>query len=355
MKSSTDKSGRLLNVFANVLPDYFALIMATGGVSIACYLLGLTIFAKILLAANIVFYGMLSGILAVRLIRYSTGVLEDLGDHKRGPGFLTIIAGTCVLGSNFAIVAQWFTVAGYLWILALVLWVVIMYSFFTFITVRENKPDLSSGFSGNWLIAIVATQGISVLGTLLASHFQRYTAIVLFLTLVMFFIGCMLYLFLITLVFYRMTFFDVNASELSQPYWVNMGAVAITTLAGTRLIMAAPLSHLVKDVLPFLKGFTLLFWSGGTWWIPMLFFLGAWRYVYKHFPVDYNPEYWSIVFPLGMYTVCTFQLSVALNFQPLMIIPRIFVYIAIIAWSAAFIGLIVKLLRKFGVVGKTKP
>jgi tellurite resistance protein TehA-like permease len=46
-----------------------------------------------------------------------------------------------------------------------------------------------------------------------------------------------------------------------------------------------------------------------------------------------------MVFPLGMYTVCTFQLSKAINFPPLLIIPRFFIYLALAAWVAAFIGL----------------
>jgi hypothetical protein len=41
-----------------------------------------------------------------------------------------------------------------------------------------------------------------------------------------------------------------------------------------------------------------------------------------------------------MYTVCTFQLSKALDFGPLMIVPRCFVYLALAAWLAAFAGLL---------------
>ncbi len=43
-----------------------------------------------------------------------------------------------------------------------------------------------------------------------------------------------------------------------------------------------------------------------------------------------------------MYTVCTFQLAKALRLDFLLLIPRYFVYLAIIAWLAAFIGLVVQ-------------
>ena len=72
---------------------------------------------------------------------------------------------------------------------------------------------------------------------------------------------------------------------------------------------------------------------------PLLFILGFWRHIYKRFPLVYDPQYWGMVFPLGMYTVCTFQLSGAINFEPLLIIPRFFVFIALAAWLT-FVGLI---------------
>jgi tellurite resistance protein TehA-like permease len=47
-----------------------------------------------------------------------------------------------------------------------------------------------------------------------------------------------------------------------------------------------------------------------------------------------------MVFPLGMYTVCTFQLSNAINFRPLLVIPQFFIYLALIGWSAVSLGLV---------------
>ncbi|HKQ07505.1 MAG TPA: tellurite resistance/C4-dicarboxylate transporter family protein [Blastocatellia bacterium] len=125
-----------------------------------------------------------------------------------------------------------------------------------------------------------------------------------------------------------------------------MGAVAITTLAGARLILAAPDWTLLGETLPFLKGFTLFFWAAGTWWIPLLVILGIWRHVYKRLPLTYEPQYWGMVFPLGMYTACTFQLSKAINFESLLLIPRYFIYVALAAWLLAFVGLVRGLLFK---------
>ena len=324
---------------ANLFPGYFALVMATGIVSIACQLLGMRRLAVVLLLINVAAYVILWLLLLLRISFFFTRVRNDINDHVRGPGFFTLVAGTSVLGSELVIVADRFEIAAVLWVIGILLWVLIMYTFFVAMTVRENKPSIEAGLNGGWLLAVVATQSISVLGTLLASRLGQYHVPILFFTLCMFLLGCMLYLPLITLIFYRFTFVNVTMAALTPPYWINMGAVAITTLAGSRLMIAVPEWTLLNEVLPFLKGFTLFFWAAGTWWIPLLLILGFWRHVYKRFPLKYDPQYWGMVFPFGMYTVCTFQLSKAINFPPLLVIPRYFIYLALAGWIVVTVGL----------------
>jgi len=333
----------ILRASADLFPGYFALVMATGIISIACYFLEMPALAIALLVVNIVAFALLWLLLLIRLLLFFTRVKDDLNNHVRGPGFFTVVAGTSVLGSQLLIVSGQFRIASILWILAFVLWTIIMYAFFTAMTVRENKPSIEGGLNGAWLLVVVATQSISVLGTLLVGHLGNYTEPILFFTLCMFLLGCMLYIPLITLIFYRFTFVNVTTASLTPPYWINMGAVAITTLAGARLIIAASEWTMLSEFMPFLKGFTLFFWAAGTWWIPLLMILGFWRHVYRRFPLRYDPQYWGMVFPLGMYTVCTFQLSKALNFPPLLVIPRYFIYLALAGWIVVSFGLVYSL------------
>ena len=102
MKEKKTKSSRIAGAAANLFPGYFALVMATGIISIAAQMLEMRSLAWVLLAVNIVAYLVLSLLLLIRLIAFFTRVKSDVTDHARGPGFFTIVAGTCVTREQVA-------------------------------------------------------------------------------------------------------------------------------------------------------------------------------------------------------------------------------------------------------------
>jgi tellurite resistance protein TehA-like permease len=330
---------------ATLHPAYFALVMATGIVSIACGLLGLRLIAVPLLWANTAFFVVLWALTVLRVARFRDRVIADLTHHGRAVGFFTIVAATCVLGSQWLVIANTWRLAAWLWAAGIVLWALITYSVLALLTVKEQKPSLAEGINGGWLVSVVAAQSVSVLGSQLASGFGDRAPLVLFFCLAMWLGGGMLYVWIISLIFYRYTFFPMHPSDLAPPYWINMGAVAISTLAGSLLVLAASLSPVIRDVLPFVRGLTLMFWATATWWIPMLVILGVWRHVYSRFPLRYDPLYWGAVFPLGMYTVSTFRLAQAIDAPFLLSVPRVFVYVALAAWTLTMIGFVGQLVR----------
>jgi len=336
----------MIGAVATLHPAYFALVMATGIVSIACAVMGLRPVAVPMLWANSVFYLALVAMTGLRIALFRDRIMQDLRHHGRAVGFFTTVAATCVLGSQWLLLVSAWRVAAWLWAAGIVLWAVVTYTVFAVLTVTAVKPSLAEGINGGWLVSVVAAQSVSVLGSQLAEGFGARAPEVLLFSLVMWLGGGMLYIWIISLIFYRYTFFTLSPSDLAPPYWVNMGAVAISTLAGSLLVLAAPHSPVVSELVPFVKGFTLMFWATATWWIPMLVILGWWRHVYRRFPLRYDPLYWGAVFPLGMYTVCTLRVANMIDEPALLVVPRVFLFIALTAWTVTFAGLLGSLVKK---------
>src|SRR5262249_7882557 len=196
-----DSSGDGTAVIADLLPAYFALVMATGVLAIAAATLGwhLLTWPPVVVAAGA--YVVLWGLNGLRLAPYPGRALAHLGNHARGPGFFTAVAATCILGTACVVILQRPGVATVLWAFGVLLWVVVMYAFFAAVVTRENKPSLEAGINGAWLIATVATQSISVLGCFVAHRFGAGREIVLFVSAGMDLPGAMVYLSTITLTF----------------------------------------------------------------------------------------------------------------------------------------------------------
>lgn len=337
-------------------PSYFGLVMATGIVSIAAELLDVTPIAVALLGFNVCAYLVLWTLTILRLARHRSELVRDLISHQQGPGFLTVVAGTCVLATQLIVIEQLYAIAAGLLAVAGTLWVVLIYTIFTALTVKREKPSLAEGISGSWLLAVVATQAIAVLTALLAAHWEQPLRLhANFVALSMWLWGGMLYIWIISLIFYRYTFFRFSPSDLAPPYWINMGAMAISVLAGSLLISNSADAPFLHSLRPFLEGFTVFFWATGSWWIPMIAILAVWRYAYRRLPLEYDPLYWGAVFPLGMYSVATFQMADAMDLHFLDAIPRVFLVVALVAWLATAVGLARSLLGQLRPAGRSPP
>jgi tellurite resistance protein TehA-like permease len=327
-------------------PSIFAVVMATGIVSLAANGAGLAALAHALFWLNAGLYVVLWVLLALRCAWHWGQVLSDLRSHAKAPGFFTLVAGTGVLGNQCVLLLGAWQVGLGLWLLALALWLVLTYTVLPGLMEAESKPPLEKGLNGAWLLAVVATQAVCVLGCLVAPSVPEDSrGLLVFVALCFWLIGGMLYVWLIALIFYRCLFLPLAPADLTPPYWINMGAMAISTLAGVALVRAVPAVPRLGNVLPFLMGMTLLFWATATWWIPMLLALGVWRHVRSRYPLTYDHGYWAAVFPLGMYTVCTQNLNRELRLPFLEPIPDVFVWVALAAWAVTFAGLVLHCAR----------
>jgi tellurite resistance protein TehA-like permease len=341
MRLAIHWAGVGLDAVKQLSPAYFALVMATGIVSVGAWDFKLGALAIGLLVFNIVAYIAIAMLTILRAIRYPDLFASDITSHRQAPGFFTAVAGSCILGVQVLLIAKSLAAATAFLALGVVLWIALTYTIFTAFTVKREKPSLEQGLTGGWLIAVVATQSIAVLAALVARSWMQPLRLELnFFALSMWLWGGMFYIWIISLIFYRYSFFAFSPGDLTPPYWINMGAMAISALAGARLVENTPDAPFLASLLPFLKGITIFYWATGTWWIPMLLMLGVWRHIVCRFPLRYDPLYWGAVFPLGMYGVATREMTRALDLPLLDPLPLAMFVAALLAWTITFVGLL---------------
>jgi hypothetical protein len=166
--------------------------------------------------------------------------------------------------------AGWSRFAETLWFLAALLWSLILYAFLVAMAVTDSKPPLPAAINGGWLLTTVATQSVVVLGGQLfvgASAPPPALQLVLF---ALFLAGVMLYGMVMTLIFYRISFFTLGPEGFGPLYWIDTGGSAISTLAGATLLLRAADWPLLVAYTRFLRGATLAVWAAASFWLPFL-------------------------------------------------------------------------------------
>lgn len=326
-------------------PSYFGLPMSTGAIALAAYALGHPVAARLFFLLNNAEIAVLGLLLLARLIFYFPAFRKDLASHSKGAGFLTLVAALCILGVEHIEMDHRTGSAILLWCMALPAWLLLTYSFFILVTIKRRKPDLEHGIDGSWLLFVVSVQALSILGCLIAPHLGWSLRTALFTALFFHLLGCLFYVVVLGMIFYRTTFFHMRADEFKPSYWIDMGAAAITTLAGSTLVKSMAANGLFADFIPLLKLGSAFFWVAGTWWIPVILFLEIWRHT--KIPLHYHAGHWSLVFPLGVYTLCTWELADVLGLPFLRPIPEAFLYLAGLAWGITFLGMAHRVWRRY--------
>lgn len=338
-------TGRVRHAVRALTPGYFALVMATGILSIGMHRVGLVTLSELLLVVCGTSFAVLVVLTGWRLASFRDAVVDDFIDPGRAFGFFTFIAGTNVLGVRLSI-GGYHTTTATLLIVSGVTWLVLGYVIpWTAVLSRTQRPVVATA-NGTWFIWVVASQSVAVSAATLEplSAFDGLRGVLAVVAVFSWSVGVFLYAAAAVFVAARMMLYELRPVDLTPPYWVAMGAAAITTLAGAR-IAEMDVAPMVVATRGLVAGMSVAFWSFATWLIPVLIAAGWWRHRVHRVPLTYQATLWSVVFPLGMYAVASLDLGEAVALPLVGIIGAVELWLAFGVWALVFAAMSVHLWR----------
>ncbi|MGW2043906.1 tellurite resistance/C4-dicarboxylate transporter family protein [Streptomyces sp. NPDC001858] len=290
-------------------PAAGAAVMATGILSIGLQQTDYETLSRVALALAGAAWVALAADFVLRLLRERARWLAEAGT----PAALTAVAATAVLGTRVSLLGRQ-TLAAALLALAAVLWPVLLAT-----VVRRWRRRMP----GAVFLACVATQGLALLGAVLAK--AESVAWLAHTALVLFWLGLVLYGVALAL-------FDLRqVAEGAGDQWVAGGALAISALAGAHLLTA--------------EAGGLYLWNDDdtdvlrTATVALLVLDLAWYAVLLVAEVRWpRPRYdvcrWATVFPMGMSAAATLAVAAEVDVPSLKGPGEVLLWVAVAAWLA---------------------
>ncbi len=325
-------------------PGYFALVMATGIVSTVLSENHHPRLSGLLLGLAVVSGVALTVLYAVRLVVFPAAFVADLVAPERTFAFFTVVAACNVVGVRLGLDGhRAVTVA--LLVVSAAVWLPLSYAVPARLILGPRPGSVLAGVNGTWFIWVVGTQSLAVAAAVLEHRLATPQARALALVAVlMWSVGVVLYLIVAGLVLIRLLLLEVRPDDLSPPYWIAMGATAITVLAAARLLEVSP-TPVTVATRPVVTGLAVMLWAFGSWLVPMLAVFTTWRYTARHVPLHYAPPLWSIVFPLGMYSTASTELGRAAHLPLLTTIGHATAWVAVLAWAGTALLFVVAVVQ----------
>ncbi len=307
----------------------FAFVMATGIVSTAFSIVGWSMLSLILLAIAIGALIILAVMSVWRFATYRTEVLLDARNPARAFGFFTIVAAINVVGIRMY-TPQAPAVTVVLALLSVPLWLMFTYGLPGNLMLRPAAGPVATKVDGSWFLWVVGTQSVATAAAILGAGSRSHALAAI--AVALWGIGVLLYLMLATLVTLRLLTVPSKPNSFTPSYWIYMGATAITVLAGSRILLLPPDLPVMVATAGVVSGLTYILWAFGAWWVPLLVLFGLWRHVIHREPARYEAGLWSIVFPLGMYSVASMHFGTVARLPLLVGIGEAGTWIAGFAW-----------------------
>ncbi|HET8600937.1 MAG TPA: tellurite resistance/C4-dicarboxylate transporter family protein [Segeticoccus sp.] len=336
-------SARVSAAVRSLAPGYFALVMASGIISIGLETTGFGIASAVFLAVCAIAFVVLCVLTVVRVARYRQAVVAEFTDPRKDFGFFTFVAGANVLGSRLAMNGL-FTWTAVLFVMGSLGWLVLGYVVPWTVAIGRQQRPLIATANGTWFDWVVSSQSVAIAATALAPAAGSARTGVALLAVVAWSVGIFLYAAAGVFVALRLMLYPVGPRDLPASYWVAMGSCAITVVAGAEIVQmpAAPVLETERSLI---AGLSLLFWAFATYLIPALVAAGWWRHVVRKVPLTYDAGLWSMVFPVGMYGVSCLSIGTADRLPIVHQIGTGELWFAVLVWALVFAAMAVHFVR----------
>ncbi|MDN5748926.1 MAG: tellurite resistance/C4-dicarboxylate transporter family protein [Pseudonocardia sp.] len=323
-------------------PDSFAVVMATGIVSVAARdsdYPAISAVLAVLAGAALLVLAVLAGVRrAVRGRAFAEG--PDPLTHTFA--LFTFVAACDVLDARIGY--ERIGIVGVLSLVALVAWLAIGAQLSAALRAVPAQV-VGATARGGWLLAAVATHSLALAAAQLAGVGVAVTPL-LVLSILWWVLGLLAYVPIAGLVVARLRAARLAPEVLTPDLWVLMGALSIATVAGGALTLVSERSPAFGWLPGVLVPVLVVVWAVAGAWIPLLVAAEVRRARWSR--PRYERARWSTVFPLGMYSSACFVLAAVLTQDAggattftaaLLATSHTVFWVAVAAWGATAVGL----------------
>lgn len=328
---STD---RRIRVVARVSPDVFAIVMATGIVSVAAADHGHRIISRVGDGVSTAMFVALVGAAVYKIATRRHVVRVEIDDPGSVFGMFTFVAAAAVLS---VIWEGHRRVVGSFTIVMSAAWVV-----FVFLTVRAvvrtGWRKLRHQARGGWLLASVATSGLAVVAARAAV--ARHRPDLVWLAVSLWILALVVYVVIAILVVRRVATADHPLVAVTPDGWILMGALAIATLAVAMIHRAV---RLLPELVVHQRVFVVAdaaTWVAATVWIPVLAMVHVSALISARPGVGFANPWWSAVFPAGMYSIASASTGAQIRNSAIGVVSTVALWVAFAAWSVTTVAMI---------------
>lgn len=321
-------------------PDAFAVVMATGIVSVAARQHHYPRIGDGLEIVALAMFVALAVGLVIRVTARFDSAVREIQDPDVAFRMFTASAACAVLAVRF----QDSPVAlGILGVLAAGSWL-----FLAPLAIRDvrrrPRSDLRDHAHGAWLLPSVATCGLAITAVDVGRHGGESG--LLWLSAALWLLGLCIYGAVTWLIAWRSLAAPFRPELVTPDSWILLGGLAIATLASARLLNAARDLHFDAWLTDMLHPATLVLWWLASAWAPLLLYAEVWRLDREAGSLHYAGVWWSAVFPLGMYSSATASTSVALDVPAMYTVSLVVFWVAFTVWLVVAVGWIHRAARR---------